>query len=76
MKQSKIIEFVIGPNKTLTIRYRLYVLDVENLHREITEEAHYASYAMHLGSTEMYLTLKTQLTKSAIISGGKVRLSN
>ena len=39
---------------------RLCVPDVENLRREIMEEAHCAAYAMHPGSTKMYLTLMTQ----------------
>ena len=32
--------------------------DVGDVRREIMEEAHSSAYAMHLGSTKMYHTLK------------------
>ena len=60
VKQSKCSEFAIQPDGTLMTGNRLCVPDVENLRREIMEEAHCAAYAMHPGSTKMYLTLKTQ----------------
>ena len=37
---------------------RLCVPDVCDVRREIMEEAHSSAYAMHLGSTKMYHTLK------------------
>ena len=37
---------------------RLCVLDVEDLRREILDEAHNALYAMHPGTTKMYQTLR------------------
>ena len=37
---------------------RVCVPDVENLRKLIMEEAHYSTYAMHLGSTKMYQTIK------------------
>ena len=37
---------------------RLCVPDVGDVRREIMEEAHSSAYAMHLGSTKMYHTLK------------------
>ena len=37
---------------------RLCVPDVGDVRREIMEEAHSTAYAMHLGSTKMYHTLK------------------
>ncbi|KAJ8771673.1 hypothetical protein K2173_026850 [Erythroxylum novogranatense] len=43
---------------TLWIGQRLCVLDVDDLRREILEEAHMAAYAMHPGTTKMYNTLK------------------
>ena len=36
---------------------RLCVPDVDNLHREILDEAYNAPYAMHPGTTKMYKTL-------------------
>ena len=61
MKQGKNSEFVIQPDGTLMFVHRLCVPNIENLRREIMEEAHCAPYAMHPGSTKMYLTLKTLL---------------
>ncbi|KAJ8764022.1 hypothetical protein K2173_004903 [Erythroxylum novogranatense] len=43
---------------TLWMGQRLCVPDVDDLRREILEEAHMAAYAMHPGSTKMYNTLK------------------
>ena len=37
---------------------RVYVTNQEELRREILEEAHCATYAMHPGSTKMYQDLK------------------
>ena len=37
---------------------RLCVPDVDNLCREILDEAHNAPYAMHPGTTKMYKTLR------------------
>ena len=33
---------------------RIYVPNKEELRKEIMEEAHYSTYAMHPGSTKMY----------------------
>ena len=43
---------------TVVMGQRLCVLDVGDVRREIMEEAHFSSYAMHPGSTKMYHTLK------------------
>ncbi|KAJ8764933.1 hypothetical protein K2173_010398 [Erythroxylum novogranatense] len=43
---------------TLWMGQRLCVPDVDELRREILEEAHVAAYAMHPGVTKMYNTLK------------------
>ena len=37
---------------------RVCVLDVENLRKLIMEEAYCSAYAMHLGNTKMYRTIK------------------
>ena len=42
----------------LTMRDRACVLDVGNLRKLIMEEAHCYAYAMHLGSTKIYHTIK------------------
>ena len=48
----------IQDDETLMMGQRLCVPDVEELKKEILEEAHKSLYAMHPGSTKMYRTLK------------------
>ena len=43
---------------TVVMGQRLCVPDVGHVRREIMEEAHSSAYAMHMGSTKMYHTLK------------------
>ncbi|KAL5831658.1 hypothetical protein ACOSQ4_017012 [Xanthoceras sorbifolium] len=50
--------FLVREDGTVTLGQRLYVPDVEELKREIMEEAHSSDYAMHPGSTKMYRILK------------------
>ena len=45
-------------DETLMMGNRLCVPDVNNLRREILDEAHNAPYAMHPGTTKMYNTLR------------------
>ena len=42
----------------LMVGNRLCVPDVDNLRREILDEAHNAPYAIHPGTTKMYKTLR------------------
>ncbi|KAJ8769746.1 hypothetical protein K2173_005952 [Erythroxylum novogranatense] len=46
-------------DETLWMGQRLCVPDVDDLRREILEEAHMATYAMHPGTTKMYNTQAT-----------------
>ena len=50
--------FSIKDDGTLILGRRLCVPEVEDLKREIMEEAHSSTYAMHPGSTKMYRTLR------------------
>ena len=50
--------FSITQNRVLIMKGKVCVLDVEDLRKFIMEEAHYSTYAMHLGSTKMYKTIK------------------
>ena len=50
--------FSITQNRVLIMKGKVCVLDVEDLRKFIMEEAHYSTYAMHLGSTKMYQTIK------------------
>ena len=50
--------FSLREDGTLMFEERICVPNVEDLKREIMEEAHYFAYSMHPGSTKMYRTLK------------------
>ena len=50
--------FSITQDGVYTLRGRLCVPDVDDLRKLIMEEAHYSTYAMHLGSTKIYHTIK------------------
>ena len=50
--------FSVLADGTLMIGHRLCVPDVGELKKEIMEEAHSSAYAMHMGSTKMYHTLR------------------
>ena len=51
-------DFAIRDDGALVIGSRLCVLANEELKRQILEEAHSSTYAMHPGSSKMYRTLK------------------
>ena len=50
--------FSVRADSTLMMGHKLCVPDVGELKKEIMEEAHSSTYAMHLGSTKMYHTLR------------------
>ena len=51
-------QFVIKEDGILVIGNRLCIPDVEELRKQIMNEAHTSSYVMHPGSTKMYQNLK------------------
>ena len=53
----KIMNGEISENFSI-IQDRVCVLDVQDLRKLIMEEAHCSTYAMHLGCTKMYRTIK------------------
>ena len=57
IQQGKGKEFSIRDDGMIVLGNRLCVQDVKNLSKEILEEAHYASDAMHPESTKMYRNL-------------------
>ena len=59
MDQGKDKEFVIHVDGDLMLGNRIYVPKVDDLRREILDEAHSAPYAMHPGSSKMYQMLKS-----------------
>ena len=58
MQQGKSTEFVIDEEGVLRLGTRLCVPDMDELRKELLEEAHYSAYSVHPGSTKMYHTLK------------------
>ena len=50
---------MIHVDGALMLRNRIYVPKVDDLRREILDEAHSAPYAMHPGSSKMYQMLKS-----------------
>ena len=59
MDQGKGKEFVIHVDGALMLGNRIYVPKVDDLRREILDEAHNAPYAMHPGSSKMYQMFKS-----------------
>ena len=59
MDQGKGKEFVIHVDGDLMLGNRIYVPKVDDLRREILDEAHSAPYAMHPRSSKMYQMLKS-----------------
>ena len=57
---------MISDDGTLLYKGRLCEPNVEVLKREIMEEAHNSAYAMHPGSTKLYLTLKDNYWQSGM----------
>ena len=51
-------DFIINSEGILHLGTRLCVPDVDELRKEIIEEAHFSTYSVHLGSTKMYHDLK------------------
>ena len=58
MQQGQSRDFVIDNEGTLCLGTRLCVPDVEELRKEIMEEAHFSAYSIHPGSSKMYHDLK------------------
>ena len=58
VQQGKLAKFVVDEEGVLRLGTRLCVPDVDDMRKEILEEAHYSAYSVHPGSTKMYHTLK------------------
>ena len=58
VEEGEQLDFSIRDDRTLVIGSRLCVPATEELKRQILEEAHSSTYAMHPSSTKMYHTLK------------------
>ena len=58
VQQGKSTEFMVDEEGVLHLGTRLCVPDVDDLRKELLEEAHYSAYSVHPGSTKMYHTLK------------------
>ena len=58
MQRGQTRDFAIDSEGTLRMSTRLCVPDVDELRKEIMEEAHFSAYSIHPGSTKMYRDLK------------------
>ena len=58
VQQGKATEFMVDEEGVLRLGTRLCVPDVDDLRKELLEEAHYSAYSVDPGSTKMYHTLK------------------
>ena len=58
IEKGKKVEFQIRDDGMIVKGQRMCVSEYGELKRESMEEAHSSTYAMHLGSTKMYRTLK------------------
>ena len=58
VRQGQSRDFVIVSKSTLQLGTRLCVPDVDELRKEIMEEAHFFVYSIHPSSTKMYHNLK------------------
>ena len=58
VQQGQSRNFVIDGEGVLHLGTRLCALNVDELRKEIMEEAHFSAYSVHLGSTKMYHNLK------------------
>ena len=58
VQQGQSRDYMIDSEGTLSLGTRLYVPNVEELRKEIMEEAHFSAYSIHQGSTKMYHDLK------------------
>ncbi|KAI5312918.1 hypothetical protein L3X38_042092 [Prunus dulcis] len=58
VENSTMADYSVRNYGALIVGTRLYVPGDEELKREILEEAYCSAFAMHLGSTKMYCTLK------------------
>ena len=58
VQQGQSRDFVVDRKGTPRLGTRLCVPNVDDLRKEIMEEAHFSAYSIHTGSTKMYYDLK------------------
>ena len=58
VQQGQSRDFIVDREGTLRLGTRLCVPNVDDLRKEIMEEAHFSTYSIHPGSTKMYHDLK------------------
>ena len=58
VQQGQSRDFIIDNEDTLRLGIRVCVPDVDELRKEIIEEAHFSAYSIHLCSIKMYHDLK------------------
>ena len=58
VQQGQARDFIVDRKGTLRLGTRLCVSNMDELRKEIMEEAHFSAYSIHPGSTKMYHDLK------------------
>ena len=58
VQQGQSRDFIVDREGTLRLSTRLCVLNIDELRKEIMEEAHFSAYSIHPCSTKMYHDLK------------------
>ena len=58
VRSGKSTDFTLDAEGILWISGRVCVPDVDNLRKEILEEAHFTAYSVHPGATKMYHGIK------------------
>ena len=58
VQQGQSRDFIVDNEGTLRLDTRLCVPNVDELRKEIMEEAHFSAYSIHPGSTKMYHDLR------------------
>jgi hypothetical protein len=60
IKEDKALEFIVDEQGMLWYKKRLCVPEVKEIRELILRKAHDSTYSIHLGSTKMYLDLKSR----------------
>ena len=58
VRSGKFTDFTLDDESVLWISGRLCIPDEDNLREEIIEEAHFAAYSVHPGTTKMYYNIR------------------
>ena len=69
MQNGSRIDFIVEKDGILMHENRVCISKIENLRKQIMEEAHCSAYAMHPGSIKIYRTIKQSYGLNGIKRG-------